>query len=388
MPAHLSQGQLTERPWGDPSERGRLALATRNPVPLRPRESAAGGHRHPAAAVVGGSEPRLEGQIPRVRTRRGPTASGRRNGLRRKVIMFSRIVRHVHASTAIAFAALVLSMAGGAFAFGGQGGSGPKAASGGRTGGVATATAAKKKKKTTSTRGPAGPAGPKGTTGPAGPAGSGGAQGPQGPAGTGTPGTNGNNGSNGESVKITTLGKNPSASECKEGGAEFSNATGTAKACNGEAAAGGGYPATLPSKATETGSWSFFAYEKPVPGETHTTAPISFSIPLAAGTPGSPVIESDDVHFIAEGATAKSGEGCYTGTAAKPEAEPGNLCVYTTHLFPADQTSEIPLSFDSGTGQEGAGTTGANLFFFISKYEGGTGEGTAEGVGTWAVTAK
>ncbi len=278
--------------------------------------------------------------------------------------MFSGIVRHVHASTAIAFAALVLSMAGGAFALGGQGGSGPKAASaggssGGRSAGVATATASKKKSKgKAGPRGPRGPAGATGAAGPTGPAGTGGAQGPQGPAGgTGLQGPEGKEGKQGE----------PGKTEIK---------TET------------NFAPTLPSKATETGSWSFTAYEKPVPGLTHINVPISFSIPLAAGTPGSPVIESEHVYFIAAGATATSGEGCDIGTAEKPEAAPGNLCVYTTALQPTVQSSEPPLSFDSGLSQEGVGTTGANLIFFIDKYEGGTGEGTAEGVGTWAVTAK
>jgi hypothetical protein len=277
----------------------------------------------------------------------------------------------MNATTVVAFAALSLSMAGGAFALGGQGGSAPKAASGdgsatkaasaggasnGRTVAVATATASKKSKGKPGPRGPAGSRGATGPAGPAGPTGTGGAQGPQGPAGgVGPQGPQGPQGAPGENGKT-----------------EIKTET--------------NFDKTLPSKATETGSWSFTAYEKAVGGGlSHIRVPISFPIPLAAGTPGSPVIESENVHFIAEGATATQGEGCDTGTAEKPEAEPGNLCVYVSVFQPTVLSSEPPLSFDPGLNAEGAGTTGASLFFFLEgHYEGGT----ADGSGTWAVTAK
>ena len=264
--------------------------------------------------------------------------------------MISRIVQHLNATTAVAFAALILSMAGGAFAFGG--GSGPKAApkatAGGRTATVAVATASKAKSK--GTRGPRGPKGPQGPSGSAGPAGPTGPAGPAGPAGpTGPAGAKGETGPAGP--------EGPPGKDGKEGSPWT---------------AGG----TLPSGKTETGTWTF----------TGTVAEkafvaLSFPIPLPAGTAGTPVLNEEHVHFfqVGEGGNGTPGNGCGSGTAEKPEAEKGNLCVYLNYAT-SPITAEILDSGNPGRAA-GAGATGANLKIASSEPE-------ARGEGTWAVSAE
>ncbi|HSS04293.1 MAG TPA: hypothetical protein VLK89_03765 [Solirubrobacterales bacterium] len=257
----------------------------------------------------------------------------------------------------ISVIALVFAMMGGAYA------------ATNNSGGKATASAKAKK----GPRGPKGPAGPAGAAGPAGPAGPAGAKGDKGDAGAqgkegpqgpqGIPGTPGKNGTNG-----TT-----------------------------------GFTKTLPSKATETGSWAF--------GETDTEAgyqqvPISFSIPLATGLsgtgcgtvePGPPphVPSTCRVHYIDPNAKevgtfeeafleeGVASTACH-GSAAAPTADPGNLCVYTT------ATTKLNLSFNEWISQAGdkesspgASTIGAVLSF---QYFGGPNGKL--GSGTWAVTAE
>ncbi len=200
-----------------------------------------------------------------------------------------------------------------------------------------------------SLKGANGANGASGATGPVGPAGAQGAQGPAGPAGgPGAKGEAGAPGAPGEAGKQGPPGTT-------------------------------GFTATLPSKATETGSWAFVAHESA--GTGNQRIPISFPIPLAAGTPGSPVIGEEHVHFLAKGETGTSVEGCGNGTAEKPEAEPGNLCVYTAANEPTIPGESIK---DSGLeGTVGAGVNGAFLVVFVETFEGGT----AQGNGTWAVTA-
>jgi hypothetical protein len=66
-----------------------------------------------------------------------------------------------------------------------------------------------------------------------------------------------------------------------------------------------------------------------------------------------------------------------TGTAAKPTAPSGNLCIYVGSLSHAETGSEFILP--PAGGENGAGTSGAIQEFLL-----GTGE--ALGHGTWAVT--
>ncbi len=209
-----------------------------------------------------------------------------------------------------------------------------------------------------SLKGKAGPAGPAGAAGAAG-AGTVGPAGPAGPAGAGAAGPQGPQG--------------PQGVQGERGE-------------KGEEAKGGGFPATLPSEATETGSWAFTVTPEDK-NKYIRVASLSFPIPLAANesVTDEPVIPAEDVHIFARGETATAGEGCGTGSAAKPEAEPGNLCVYVAAsevkgFEISELTSRDPAL---GGSQAGAGATGASLVF-------GVPAGFAESgyaYGTWAVSA-
>jgi hypothetical protein len=206
-------------------------------------------------------------------------------------------------------------------------------------------------------KGKAGPAGAPGAQGPAG------SQGPAGPRGeAGASGSSGANGAPGESVKIAAA----SSKECKAGGAKFSNATGEAKACNGEAAQGGGYPETLPPEATETGEWLVTS-----PTELgELIASVSFAVPLAQP------LDEEHVHYT-EGGTAEC-----PGTAEKPKAEPGNLCVYPSFAEALEPNAFITVNketFFNGK-EQGTSTTGAIVFFIPN------GKANPHAWGSFAVT--
>jgi hypothetical protein len=189
--------------------------------------------------------------------------------------------------------------------------------------------------------GPAGANGAAGVAGPAGPAGAAGAkgetgsQGPQGPQGLqGEPGKNGKNGTNG-----TT-----------------------------------GFTATLPPEKTETGTWSYSE-----PAGVQVIASISFAIPLAKA------LEEDAVHWVPKDEPTNECKG----SAEKPEAVPGNLCVYEAN----DQGKTLlttPVIISSGRAigvpEKGASTAGA-LLDFGEAQETNENVRTAFGSGTWAVTA-
>jgi hypothetical protein len=178
----------------------------------------------------------------------------------------------------------------------------------------------------TGVAGPAGPAGVAGAKGEAGP------QGPQGPQGE--PGKNGKNGTNG-----TT-----------------------------------GFTATLPPERTETGTWSYSEL-----AGAQVIASISFAIPLAKA------LEEDAVHWVLQDERTNE---C-NGSAEKPEAAPGSLCVYEAD----DQGKTLlttPVIIRSGRSigapERGASTAGA-LLDFGEAQETNENVRTAFGNGTWAVTA-
>jgi hypothetical protein len=226
------------------------------------------------------------------------------------------------AGVAIGVVALVFAMLGGAYA-----------ASGGLSGKQKkevtkiAQTEAKKFAKT----GPAGAAGPAGKEGA-----------------KGADGTNGTSGSNGTDGVGTVGPQGPQGPQGSPGVIQ-----------PGE---------TLPSGASETGSWAFPETEvNKVPVQA-----ISFTIPLEGA------LGSSEVHFLAEG----EGETAECpGIAEEPEAAPGNLCVYTTEVFggltghPEINQSGLPL-------EGGASPTGAFIYFQPANVAG------TEGHGTWAVTAE
>jgi hypothetical protein len=196
-------------------------------------------------------------------------------------------------------------------------------------------------KKYAGKRGAKGAPGATGAAGPAGPVG------PAGKNGTnGTNGADGTNGTNGESVNLGTA----TSGECPSGGVtvQVGSKSATKKSvCNGVT----GFTETLPSGKTETGNWEV---------ESGGLVALSFNIPLAQAP--------EAVHFL------KEGEGETTdcpGTAAEPEAKPGNLCLYTLigeAVFTAEFNTNVPGTIN----KEGA------IVQFVS----------GQALGTWAVTAK
>ena len=285
--------------------------------------------------------------------------------------MLTRLQNHVGpAGLIVAIVALVAALTGGAIA-----------ATGGSDGSKAAASAAKGKP------GPKGPRGPRGKTGAQGPAG------PQGPAGsagakgeTGAPGADGNPGAAGKSVVTTTFeGTNEPATEpCEERGGNSIEVEGSGVkryACNGaDGAKGSPWTAggTLPTNATESGTWSFQAsYEEPV-----AYADIAFPIPLEAPLDSSHVVyvppfsNPDPVHCA--------------GSAAEPQAASGYLCVYEVSAFYSEFlglnkiSGGVPISPVPGTA--GANTVGALLRFTTFGQEAEEEEFPIRGFGTFAVT--
>jgi len=270
----------------------------------------------------------------------------------------------------VAVIALILALAGGAFA-----------ASGALTG--------KQKKEVTKIAKQY--AGKTGANGAPGANGTNGANGKD-----GVNGTNGKDGKNGESVTISAA----TIAECSEGGTKFTNGTGSGKACNGEPGEPGeagpkGEPwtpnNTLPSGAIETGSWAFSADES----ESPALVPISFPVQLAA------FLNEEQVHFSTEanfedfdegGDGTEGCKGSYknpagTGSGTLKPNPPGQLCVYLNTdgvngiknaTFEGIYFLTAQIAVDGG-GEKGAGRPGATLAF---KIDGGVGYG----VGSWAVT--
>ena len=265
----------------------------------------------------------------------------------------------------VAIVALVAALVGGAYA---------------ANGGNPLASASGKNHKQSKAQ--KGPRGPRGKTGPAGPAGPSGAQGPAGA--NGKDGVSGTNGANGQSVTVTELGPG----ECNNGeaGALFTVGGEEVEACNGEAGEEGeaGEPGadgspwtaqgTLPSNATETGSWSLGAIAGGAVPETAIFAPISFTVPLGAD------ISEENVHSNPVGYEGTPGSDC-PGKASAPAAKAGHLCVYSAAIGFGGGEFEGPFIRKSAAeeGVGGASTAGALLAFVVGP--------KASTWGTWAVTA-
>jgi|SRR6185437_9502112 len=165
--------------------------------------------------------------------------------------------------------------------------------------------------------------GANGKNGASGPAGATGTVGPQGPAGLAGPA-----GTRGETGPAGPAG--PAGATGKEGktGKEGSPWT-----------VGG----TLPHGESETGVWGLNATTKP---NQEVQIPISFTIPLSAS------VDAAHVHLIGLGEGTP--QGC-AGSAEKPEAEPGNVCIWgavSGMEFKSILTSSAE-DFSAGAGKNG-----------------------------------
>jgi hypothetical protein len=186
-------------------------------------------------------------------------------------------------------------------------------------------------------KGKAGAPGPAGTAGPAGAAGAGtaGAAGPQGPAGSA--GAKGETGPKGETGKT-----GPQGEEGTFGGE------------------------TLPVGKSLTGHWAGSGYGEigyPNAGYGSALGAVSYALPLA---------EEPTAHVINEGEKGVGGGTCpTTSEASKPEAEPGNLCIFVTHAVNA-------LGFSFLLHQDKVGFTVTAI---------SPAKGTMSMEGTWAVNA-
>ena len=243
--------------------------------------------------------------------------------------MFHRLRTHITPSTIIATLALLFAMSGGAYAASHY---------------LITSTKQISPKVLKALTGKAGPAGKAGANGANGAPG---AQGPQGPAGTNGTGTPGAEGKEGPPGKNGTNGENGKM----------------------------GFTKTLPAKETETGSWSVS-----VGLETQQAiASISFPIPLEK-----PLGETA-VHYVE---TEGNGTTC-PGSAEKPEAQQGNLCIYQREVGGLElevlNIDAVALIRPANTGffeaTPGAATSGALVKFNPEDANGGYAWGT------WAVTA-
>ena len=303
--------------------------------------------------------------------------------------MFDRVRKYLTPGTFIALLALVLAVTGGAFAATGGGGGSSHAT-------LTTSAAKAKVKLKTGPRGATGPAGKNGANGapgaqgPAGPAGATGAKGETGaPGGNGTDGTDGSTGPAGETVFVKTLG--PNQGGCDAGGAEFSNKTGKAAACNGESGTGGGggegYPKFLPEGKSETGTWG--TYLPPgVAEEAHAVSPISFPIQLELAPKGQYYVTLAEQEAVPTGVPAECQvevEGKkVVGSAGDPVAAEGYLCIYEANRE-APEPLKIHDFLKKPTPSGEGGKVGALLAFVDDEEPSGT---EVQVAGTWAVTAE
>jgi hypothetical protein len=256
------------------------------------------------------------------------------------------------AGLTVAILALVMALAGGAYAAGGL-------------------TKSQERQVTKIAKTFAGKPGPTGPQGPAGPQGA--------PGANGKEGANGTNGAPGKSVLASSFDaqNEPLGEPCEEmGGNEFEveGSGAPSYACNGTEGSPWTAGGTLPPSKTETGAWAVLGTLEILPGQSYggtreANVPISFTIPLEQG------LDASHVHFINENATPPT--GCTGGTAAEPKADPGHLCVYTGKGENVGGFHQIiELAGSSG----GASRTGAAIYFANLA-------NTATAQGSWAVTA-
>lgn len=221
-------------------------------------------------------------------------------------------------------------------------------------------------KKTKVVKGKQGPRGKQGPPGPQGPAGTNGTAGPKGDRGEAGP--KGDPGQDGASVEVTELVE-PECDERNGVEVKVKGQGSGVQVCEGEEGSPWTAGGTLPPGATETGAWTIDADSASAAFGQFAFAPISFTIPLAAGL--------DNAHVLFQGGTGFS-EHCHGPTSGtEPQADAGYLCVYGSPF------NRENLAFSSITkldfGPIGTNKAGALLVFEV--------EGdNAYGFGSWAVT--
>jgi hypothetical protein len=237
--------------------------------------------------------------------------------------MLKAIRTRFNATTLVAVLALVFAMTGAAYA-------GSKY--------LITSTKQISPKVLKALKGASGGAGANGAPGAAGPGGPGGPQGPGGAQGPGGPG-------------------GPAGAPGKEGPPGKDGKNGTT-----------GFTKTLPSGATETGTWAVHAAAE---GEEPALS-LSFAIPLAKE------LETAQVHVV-----GKTGNGTTCpGSAEEPAAAEGNLCVYEGENFAGHvELASGKVLKPYGLLVSGAGTAGAVLLPRATALP-------AIAWGSWAVTAE
>lgn len=285
-----------------------------------------------------------------------------------------------------------------------------------------------------------------GETGPAGPQGPAGAKGD-----TGAPGENGKPGEKGEpgeSVTMETL----YAGECtnEEGGAKLEVGGSAVEVCNGERGPEGALGTagtTLPSEASETGTWTFGNFFET---ESFRLIPVSFPIPLGeelgaahvhflgseaghaegegevtsgsavvkavttstghfaageeisgtgipSGTEVKQILSSTELELTANATASSSGKesltadlpsDCEGGTVAEPTAKPGSLCVYSANVKGHGffGTENLPLPYEIINASKGVGDPGAGRAGALLVWSPPSKGYIAWG--QWAVTAK
>ena len=292
--------------------------------------------------------------------------------------MFSRIGKRITYANVTVTLALMLAMSGGAYAASKY---------------VITSTKQISPKVLKALKGKAGAPGAPGAQGPAGATGK---EGPVGKEGSvGKEGPAGGPGTNGKSV-IAEEEKTKTVNCGGLGGSSFHEEGTTTKhyACNGKEGSPWTANGTLPAGSTETGTFSANNKAELIHGlGKFLPVSLSFTIPLKEPLVGSGNAEENRVHILKSGekgegkfeagVTGKDGQatGCpTTSEATKPEAEPGNLCIFLAveaNLALNSSAAILPTAAEPG-----AGTTGAILLLSPTEE---TEPVTAWG--TWAVTS-
>jgi len=209
----------------------------------------------------------------------------------------------------------------------------------------------------------------------------------------GANGANGSNGTNGSPGAPGTPGKSvkvtPATTECGEGGAilEEEGSFSPIPICPGAEGSPWTAAGTLPGPpvgeeeegATETGDWAF---TQNLPAGTKFFVPISFSIPISAKLKAAEVHWSGEANFADFDGAGAEEVGC-NGAFGVPLAPGHNLCVYEG---PSTVHNAKFLAITTLSGEDvnpnsiGVNRSGGLLVFEVEA------AGIAEGTGAFAVT--